>query len=42
MALAKLNFDAPPSETNQAPNLFCHASGQVNELVVPQCGDFIK
>ncbi len=41
MALAKLNLDAPPSETNQAPNLFCHASGQANELVV-QYGDFIK
>ncbi len=41
-SLAKLNLDAPPSEINQAPNLFCRASGQANELVVPQCGDFIK
>ncbi len=29
VALAKLNFDAPPSETNQAPNLFCRSSGQI-------------
>ncbi len=42
VALAKLNLDAPPSETNQAPNLFCRSSGQANELVVPQCGEFIK
>ncbi len=42
VALAKLNLDAPPSTTNQAPSLFCRASCQVNELVVPQCGDFIK
>ncbi len=42
VALAKLNLDAPPSKPNQAPNLFCRSSGQANELVVPQCDDFIK